>query len=77
VLGERQIDWIIDFGPGQSISARIADRHSFVREFLYRDIEEFVDPTGRDGIFHLSEKSGLYGFGKNRNTDISAAEFFP
>ena len=61
MLGKHQVDWVIDFSPGQSISARIADRNSFVCEFLYGNIEELVHAAGRDHIFHFPKKSVLYG----------------
>ena len=55
LLGETQIQWIINFGPRQSLCAGVADLNPFVCEFLHSNVEEFFDPPGGNDITHLAK----------------------
>mgnify|MGYP001037163841 CR=1 FL=1 len=59
LLGKAQIQRIIDFGPGQSLCACIADVHSLVCKFLHSDIEEVIEAARSDELVQFEEKSVL------------------
>lgn len=42
LLGKPEVQEIVDFSPSQTLGAGIADPNSFVRKFLYRDVEKLV-----------------------------------
>src|SRR5215471_20916886 len=69
LLGKTQVQWIINFGPGQSVCAGIAYVNSFVCQFLHRDIEEFIDPSARNKALHPGKKSFLNRIIKNSDAD--------
>src|SRR5215469_5676025 len=77
LLGKTQVQWIINFGPGQSVCAGIAYVNSFVCQFLHRDIEELIQLAAGDEIVHSGKKCFLDGTTKDCDPDIGTAEVLP
>jgi hypothetical protein len=53
---EREIRRVVDFGPGKARRTGRAYHDSLVGQMLYRDVEEFVDPSPE--INSLIDESG-------------------
>src|SRR5689334_12116383 len=74
LLGETQVQRIIDLGPCQITCTAEAHSNPFVREFLYGDVKKHVDLPAANQIPHLQNKLVEYGVIKDGDPNVGSAE---
>src|SRR6478609_185227 len=74
LLGETQVQGIIDLGPCQFISTAESYSNPFVREFLYGNVKKYVDLPAANEMLHLRSKLAEDGLIKDGDANVSSAE---